>query len=201
MQDEQNGFFDESAAYSSYSFGDPATPVLRAYLRDPVKQRVIHGGSEVFHVHHVHGGTTRWRRQPGVEEAAFAAGLEKHPPLLPEASERIDSQTIGPSETFDVEPECASGGCQQSVGDFLPHCQVAHHYLAGMWTFWRVYNTLQNGSASTDTMPALLELPGRGGVVAAAVTSADLVGATVDWSGESFDIGAEDLSAWAAAGI
>ena len=196
LQDEQNGFFDESAAYSSYSFGDPATPILRAYLGDPAKQRVIHGGSEVFHVHHVHGGTTRWRRQPGVEEAAFAAGLEKHPPLLPEASERIDSQTIGPSETFDVEPECASGGCQQSAGDFLLHCHVAHHYLAGMWTFWRVYNTLQDGEASTDAMPALLELPGRGGVVAPAVTSTDLVGTTVDWSGKSFRIGADDLSVW-----
>ena len=67
LQHEQAGFFDVSQAHSSYVFGDPATPIARAYLGDPVKQRLVHGGSEVFHVHHVHGGAVRWRRQPGVE--------------------------------------------------------------------------------------------------------------------------------------
>ena len=56
LQQETFGFTDPSQAYSSYVFGDPATPIARAYLGDPVKQRVVHGGSEVFHVHHVHGG-------------------------------------------------------------------------------------------------------------------------------------------------
>ena len=48
-----------SLAYSSYALGDPATPIARTYLGDPVKQRVVHGGSEVFHVHHVHSGAIR----------------------------------------------------------------------------------------------------------------------------------------------
>ena len=84
LQHERVGFFDVSQAYSSYVFGDPATPIARAYLGDPVKQRLVHGGSEVFHVHHVHGGAVRWRRQPGVEQTDFDAGLVKRPPLLPE---------------------------------------------------------------------------------------------------------------------
>src|SRR3712207_7102181 len=60
------------------------------------------------------------------------------------------SQSVGPSETYDLEDECGSGGCQLSAGDFLVHCHVAHHYVAGMWGIWRVYNTLQDGSVSQD---------------------------------------------------
>jgi hypothetical protein len=35
---------------------------MRTYLGDRVKQRIVHAGSEVFHVHHVHGGGIRWRK-------------------------------------------------------------------------------------------------------------------------------------------
>ena len=174
LQQQLTGKFDESLAYSSYSFGDPATPIARSYLGDPAKERVIHGGSEVFHVHHVHGGSIRWPRQPGLA-AAPPAALEKKPPLLL-ASERLDSQSLGPAETFDVAHECVSGGCQQGAGDYLVHCHVAHHYLAGMWMIWRVYNTLQNGPASTDSLPPLLELPDRAGTTLAAVTSEEILG-------------------------
>lgn len=199
LQDDRAGFFDESAAYSSYSFGDPATPIFRAYLGDPVKQRIIHGGSEVFHVHHVHGGSIRWSRQPGLEPDAFGAGLEKEPPLIPQASERVDSQTLGPSEAFDLQSECGSGGCQQSAGDYLFHCHVAQHYLSGMWGIWRTYNTLQDGLASTDSLPPLLELPGREGLVDPAVTSTQLLGTTVDWAGTPLPVTTETLPALAAA--
>jgi len=177
LEQTTTGQVDESVAYSSYAFGDPATPIMRSYLGDPVKQRVIHGGSEVAHVHHVHGGAIRWRRQPKVEPSNFDTGLDKHPPLIPAESERTDSQSLGPSETFDVENECGSGGCQQSVGDYLYHCHVAHHYIAGMWGLWRVYNTKQDGAASTDALVPLDELPGRTDRVKAAVTSDKLTAA------------------------
>jgi FtsP/CotA-like multicopper oxidase with cupredoxin domain len=196
LQQQRTGFIDESLAYSSYTFGDPATPIMRAYLGDPVKQRVIHGGSEVFHVHHVHGGAIRWRRQPGVERAGIDVGLSKHPPLTPQASERVDSQGIGPAETFDIENECGAGGCQQSAGDFLYHCHVAHHYFAGMWGIWRVYNTKQDGAASTDALPPLPELPDRSGRVAPAVQSTALAGTRVDWNGKAFSIRGADIPSW-----
>ena len=167
---------DHSLAYSSYSFGDPATPIARSYLGDPVKQRVIHGGAEVFHVHHVHGGAIRWRRQSDVDPSAFDFGLDKHPPLLPLATERIDAQSIGPSESYDVENECGSGGCQQSVGDYLFHCHVAHHYISGMWGIWRVYNTLQDGVVAQDDFAAASELADRQGRWRGPVTSQELVG-------------------------
>lgn len=196
LQQERFGSFDESLVYSSYSFGDPATPIGRSYLGDPVKQRVVHGGSEVFHVHHVHGGATRWPRQPQAAGQLSAAGLLKHPSLLPQPSERTDAQSLGPAESFDIESECGSGGCQQSAGDFLFHCHVAHHYFAGMWGIWRVYNTLQDGFVSQDSLPPLGELPDRKGGVKAAVISDQLIGATVDWYGLTFTITQSTLADW-----
>ena len=196
LQFETSGTFDPSQAYSSYTFGDPATPIARTYLGDPVKQQVIHGGSEVFHVHHVHGGATRWRRQPGTEPTGFDSGFDKNPPLLPQASARTDSQSIGPAESYDLEHECGSGGCQESVGDFLVHCHVAHHYIAGMWMIWRVQDTLQDGVVSQDSLPPLAELPDRQGRVLQAVTSQDLVGTTVNWKGTSFQIDPDNLAQW-----
>ncbi|MDP9320328.1 MAG: hypothetical protein M3P16_04445 [Chloroflexota bacterium] len=197
LQEALTGTFDESTAYSSYAFGDPATPMVRSYLGDQLKQRLVHGGSEVFHVHHVHGGSVRWPRQPG-EAPATASGLQKHPPLLPTSTERTDAQSVGPSETFDIEDECGSGGCQQSAGDYLIHCHVAQHYFAGMWTLWRVYDTLQDGPASTDGLPPLPELPGRERTMRAAVDAGALVGRTVDWYGKRFTIDASSLSTWVA---
>ena len=179
LQQATTGTHDESLAYSSYTFGDPATPILRAYVGEPVKQRVVHGGSEVHHVHHVHGGSVRWRRQPRAGDTGFGSGLTKQPALLPGPSERIDSQTIGPSEAHDVEHECSAGGCQQGAGDHLVHCHIAHHYFAGMWGIWRVYNTLQDGSASTDALPPLADLRDRAGAVSPAVELDDLDTETV----------------------
>ncbi|MCE7987415.1 MAG: hypothetical protein DYG89_40120 [Caldilinea sp. CFX5] len=196
LQQERFGRFDESLVYSSYAFGDPATPIARSYLGDPVKQRLVHGGAEVFHVHHVHGGAIRWPRQPGLAPTNFAAGLVKHPPLLPQVSERTDAQSVGPAESFDIANECGSGGCQQSVGDYLFHCHVAHHYFAGMWGLWRVYNTLQDGPAAQDSLPPLLELPDRAGQTKTAVTAEQLIGRTVDWHGLTFTITQTNLAAW-----
>ncbi|MCH7802398.1 MAG: hypothetical protein IIC24_12780, partial [Chloroflexi bacterium] len=109
---------------------------------------------------------------------------------------RLDSQGIGPAETFDLETECGSGGCQQSVGDFLIHCHVAHHYVAGMWMVWRVYNTLQIGDGSGDGLLSLQELSDKSGLVALGVTSDELIGTSVSWQGQEFDITNETFTAW-----
>jgi hypothetical protein len=87
---------------------------------------------------------------------------------------------------LDLEPECGGGGCQHLAGEFLYHCHVAHHYVAGMWGYGRFYNTLQVGAAHTDTMPDLQELPDRKGRMKVGVTSDKLIGTTVDWFGKSF---------------
>jgi FtsP/CotA-like multicopper oxidase with cupredoxin domain len=196
MQEKYFHFEDESMAYSSYTFGDVPTPLPRSYMGDPAKFRLIHGGGEVFHSHHPHGGSIRWLRQPKADSkgdfllTAGADGPMKYPEIRT-TSDRVDVEVIGPSEALDLQTECGSGLCQQLAGDFLFHCHVAHHYVAGMWSYWRVYNTIQSGDypfTSTDVMAPLQELPDRKGRIPRPVTSDKLVGKTMDWFDKKWNI-------------
>jgi FtsP/CotA-like multicopper oxidase with cupredoxin domain/plastocyanin len=161
---------DKSMAYSSYTYGDPATFFARAYVGDSTKWRVVNAGPGQSHVHHLHGGGDRWRESPVADDTQLDLGLSKDNPVVRSASERVDVQNMGPGESFNTEIEGGAGGVQQSVGDFLYHCHIVEHYLAGMWGFWRVYNTLQ---------PGLAELPDREDQVHAAVNSTGLLGKTL----------------------
>ena len=38
--------------------------IPQGYLGDPTKFRVVHGGAELFHIYHLHGGGDRWRTNP-----------------------------------------------------------------------------------------------------------------------------------------
>ncbi len=142
----------KALAYSSYTFGDPATPIPRSYLGEPTKTRLVHGGSEVFHVHHLHGGGDRWRRPKADPNNDIASGLNKRP-KQDVFSTHLDSQTIGPGTSYNLEHECGAGGCQQAAGDFLYHCHIGHHYIAGMWGLWRVFDTWQEDLAKLPDMP------------------------------------------------
>ena len=199
LQHEYFGFEDESLAYSAYTFGDVPTTLPRAYLGDPVKWRIVHGGSEVFHSHHPHGGSIRWPRSPRALDTELWATAKNGPvkyPVIRTKTDRVDVEVIGPAEALDLENECGSGLCQQLAGDFLFHCHVAHHYVAGMWGYARTYNTLQVGEHHTDIMPDLRELPDREGRMKVGVTSDKLVGTTVDWFGKIFKIVEKGKSNW-----
>ena len=143
----------KSLGYSSYTFGDPATTIPRAYLGDPTKIRLLHAGSEVFHVYHLHGGGIRWRANPHSDPTFDYAdtGLNKTP-VIHSASDRLDSQAVGPGESYDLEIEGGAGGVQQVAGEFLWHCHIGEHYISGMWSLWRTFDTLQ---------PDLAPLPDR----------------------------------------
>ncbi len=183
----------KSLGYSSYPFGDPATPIPRSYVGEGVKTRLLHGGSEVFHVHHLHGGGDRWRRNPDADPSSdFWKGLTKVPdPNL--TSIHLDSQSIGPGTSYNLEHECGAGGCQQGVGDFLYHCHIGHHYLSGMWSFWRVFGTVQDENTNLYGNPLAVvdglfqadnpfsddEAPSNT-PPAAAVPAGSLIGLTVD---------------------
>jgi hypothetical protein len=166
LTQQQHGFTpDEAQDYSAYTNGDMATPRPEMYVGDPYKIRLINAGSEMGHVFHEHGGAIRWLRNPNAANPDIGGGLEKTPPAT-KASIRLDSQTIEPGETYDLETECGGGGCQQSAGDFLYHCHIAAHYDAGMVGYLRVFDTLQAGLAS---VPARTAKP-------QAVNSAGLIG-------------------------
>lgn len=179
----------KALGYSSYPFGDPATPIPRSYVGEGVKTRLMHGGSEVFHVHHLHGGGDRWRRNPNADpNNDFWKGLTKVPdPNL--SSIHLDSQSIGPGTSYNLEHECGAGGCQQGVGDFLFHCHIGHHYISGMWSFWRVFGTEQTVDSNLygrplASVPELFQNPSNPLIPPSApapgVSAGDLVGIVVD---------------------
>ncbi|MDX6598149.1 MAG: hypothetical protein QOE87_2036, partial [Gaiellales bacterium] len=112
---------DDSQSYGSYMFGDPATPIAGAYLGDPTKFRILHAGSEMFHVFHMHGGGIRWRFDT-VSDTTFdysKTGLDKYPKTQLSPSSRLDSQAFGPGEAYNLEIEGGAGGVQQVAGEFL----------------------------------------------------------------------------------
>ena len=127
----------------------------RGYIGDPTKFRISHASGEKFHVYHLHGGGDRWRMNPVSDPSWNYADtrLNKHP-QNEVASNRLDSQSLGPGESYNLELEGGAGGVQHTVGDLLFHCHIAKHYVSGMWSFWRVYNTLQ---------PDFAALPDRAG--------------------------------------
>ncbi|HEV7671865.1 MAG TPA: hypothetical protein VGS22_25365 [Thermoanaerobaculia bacterium] len=185
----------KSLGYASYPFGDPPTPIPRSYLGEATKMRVVHAGAEVFHVHHLHGGGDRWRRNPDADpNSNFWSGLTKVP--NPDVkSIYLDSQSIGPGSSYNMESECGAGGCQQGEGEYLFHCHIGHHYIAGMWSFWRVLATTQTAENDIHGHPLYVEprlfqsnnvfsdteapsntppMPG--------VSAGDLIGLRVDWN-------------------
>ena len=144
----------KSLGYSSYTFADPATEIPRGYLGDPTKIRLLHAGSEVFHIYHLHGGGIRWRLNPHGDPTFNYAdtGLNKNPSVVHSNSNRLDAMSVGPGESYDLEIEGGAGGVQQAAGDFVWHCHIGEHYVSGMWSLWRVFDTLQ---------PDLAPLPDR----------------------------------------
>jgi manganese oxidase len=176
---------EEADAYGSYTFGDPSTPMPRGYLADPAKIRLDHTGAEKFHAFHLHGGGIRWRQNPVADPTWNYAdtGLQKDPVTKESPSMRNDSQAVGPGESYNLEIEGGNGGVQQAVGDFLFHCHIVKHYVAGMWSFWRVYNTKQ---ADLQTLPGRVSPPD-------AVDSTGLIGRTMP---DGTTITAQNIDQW-----
>lgn len=161
---------NDALLFSSYTHGDPATPVLRSYLGEPTKLRVLHAGTSGPHVFDLRGSATRWENRTKVGPPLVAFGLSQHPPLGHAMWLRSDSQALDPAASFEAEMDCGAGGCQRGAGDLLLRCRIAGHAEAGEWGLWRIYDTLQ---------PDLLPLPDAV-PPPAPVTSAGLAGLFVE---------------------
>lgn len=139
------GVQGEEAMMSSWVHGDPATPVLRAYVGDPAKIRLVHAGVKETHVFHLH--VYQWRLNP------------KDP-----NSTLIDSISIGPQETYTIEPLYGAGSLQGTPGDAIFHCHLYPHFVDGMWGLWRTHDVLEDGSrfySDGSPVKALQPLPDR----------------------------------------
>ena len=119
----------EDISMSSWAYGDPAPPILRAYVGDPSKIRLIHGGVKETHVFHLHNH--QWRLEPEDPKSTI-----------------IDSISISPQECFTLDILYGAGSFNGMIGDAIFHCHLYPHFHEGMWTLWRVFDRLQDGSGT-----------------------------------------------------
>lgn len=118
---------NEEQHHSSWMFGDPATPILKAYLGDPVRIRLVHGGVKETHVFHLH--LYSW-----------------HDDYRNIRSPLIDAVTITPGTAHTFVPLYGAGNIHGVPGDVIWHCHLYPHFHMGMWGMFRTFDTLQEGS-------------------------------------------------------
>lgn len=117
----------EDISMSSWVYGDPAPAILKAYVGDPSKIRLIHGGVKETHVFHLHNH--QWRLEPDDPKSTI-----------------IDSISISPQECYTLDILYGAGSFNGMIGDAIFHCHLYPHFHEGMWTLWRVFDRLQDGS-------------------------------------------------------
>lgn len=135
----------EDISMSSWVYGDPAPPILRAYVGDPSKIRLIHGGVKETHVFHLHNH--QWRLKPDCQDSTI-----------------IDSISIGPQETYTLDILHGAGSLNGTIGDVIFHCHLYPHFHEGMWTLWRIHDRLEDGTGRLPDgtqIPPLLPLKDR----------------------------------------
>ncbi len=131
----------EDISMSSWVYGDPAPPILFAYVGDPVKIRLLHGGVKETHVFHLHNH--QWRLEP------------ENP-----VSTILDSISISPQECYTLDILYGAGSYNRVMGDVIFHCHLYPHFIDGMWTLWRIYDRLQDGTGKLpDGTPILPLMP------------------------------------------
>lgn len=136
---------DEDISMSSWAYGDPAPPIPKASVGDPSKIRLIHGGVKETHVFHLHNH--QWRLEPDDPKSTI-----------------IDSISISPQECYTLDILYGAGSFNGMIGDAIFHCHLYPHFHEGMWTLWRVFDRLQDGTGKyPDGTPidALMPLKDR----------------------------------------
>lgn len=135
----------EEISMSSWVYGDPAPPIPRAYVGDPTKIRLIHGGVKETHVFHLHNH--QWRLEGNNS-----------------ASTILDSISISPQECYTLDILHGAGSLNGVIGDVIFHCHLYPHFHEGMWTLWRIHDRLEDGSSvlpDGTKIPPLLPLKDR----------------------------------------
>lgn len=118
---------NEEQHHSSWMFGDPATPIFKAYIGDPVRIRFVHAAVKETHVFHLH--LYEWHAVPEDRK-----------------SPRIDAISVSPQTGHTIEPVWGAGNRHQVAGDVIWHCHLYPHFHEGMWGIFRTFETLQEGS-------------------------------------------------------
>lgn len=120
---------------------DPHTGLLSSttaisYRSEPMRNRMTE--THVFHLHN-----HQWR-------------LESENP----ASTILDSISISPQECYTLDILYGAGSLNGVIGDVIFHCHLYPHFIDGMWTLWRIYDRLQDGTGELpDGTPILPLMP------------------------------------------
>ena len=107
---------NEEQHHSSWMFGDPDTPILKAYIGDPVRIRFVHAGVKETHVFHLH--LYEWHAVP---EATDTVAQYNPTP-------RIDAISVSPQTGHTIEPVWCAGNSHQVTGDIIWHCYLYPHF-------------------------------------------------------------------------
>jgi FtsP/CotA-like multicopper oxidase with cupredoxin domain len=135
----------EDISMSSWVYGDPDPPLPKAYVGDPAKFHLIHAGVMETHVFHLH--THQWRLEPDDPNSTI-----------------IDSISISPQECYTLDILYGAGSLNRSIGDVIFHCHLYPHFMEGMWTLWRIFDRLEDGSSvypDGTSIQALMPLADR----------------------------------------
>lgn len=116
-------------------FPDDPSNVYHSYLQDHVKFRILHGGSNLTHIHHQHAH--QWLHTPNDPNSSY-----------------LDSQLISPGSSYTLEIDYNGGGNRnQTLGDSIFHCHFYPHFAAGMWSLWRVHDVFEAGTQLQNGIP------------------------------------------------
>jgi len=130
--DTDRGRGPPELALSSVMYGDPRTPLLKAYVGDPMLFRLLTSATEEVHPFHITGHRFRWERfqEDSPELTVFGVGI----------SERFNAYVEG------------AGGASGMPGDYLYYNGAERHFREGSWGILRVFD-----GSTRDLKP----LPGR----------------------------------------
>jgi manganese oxidase len=118
-------------------YPDDPSNVYHSYVGDHVIFQILHGGTNITHVHHMHA--QQWLHSPRNPNGAYR-----------------DSQMISPGASFTLNHVYnGSGNINKTIGDSIFHCHFYPHFAQGMWAMWRVHDMFEEGTRlGEDGKPA-----------------------------------------------
>jgi hypothetical protein len=110
-------------------YPDDPSNVYHSYMGDHVRFQILHAGTNISHVHHLHAH--QWLHTPNDDKSSYR-----------------DSQMISPGGSYTLDHTYSgSGNKNKTVGDAIFHCHFYPHFAQGMWAMWRVHDVFEGGTA------------------------------------------------------
>jgi hypothetical protein len=109
-------------------YPDDPSNVYHSYVGDHVIFQILHAGTNITHVHHLHA--QQWLHSPRSATSAYR-----------------DSQMISPGASYTLNHVYnGSGNVNKTVGDSIFHCHFYPHFAQGMWSMWRTHDAFEAGT-------------------------------------------------------